>query len=342
MASRIGKMLVILVVTALLAELLARAVAYDSDRRGFATLALVERAFARPVRQHERETVGEKGRVEALRALHRPEGKELLAQFQARYEASFRRLVEGVGADGARLLVCYVPGPTGWHWPSDSNRAFLEALCRRHGVRLVDTTAALRAHPPESVYFMPEDMHLARFGNQLVARALAPEIDALSSHRGRTNGTGVAPTLLGDLGPNVNRVEYTGWRTYSLRTNRQGLRMQADVGGVSKELLQHVLLLGDSFTFGLYLPQEHTYAAFLQRRLPGRLIINAGRCGSTIEDEAALYLERARHCLPDVVVLQFFDNDLLDFFYYMRNQSARDRRTREYTPTAAEKALLER
>ena len=40
-------------------------------------------------------------------------------------------------------------------------------------------------------------------------------------------------------------------------------------------------------------------------------------------------------------MLQVFDNDVSDLFYYMRNANARDRKKRVYTPGAAERALLE-
>jgi len=326
----------------LLTEVIVRTVAYGSDHGGFATVHLVERAMARASAAQRPKLPDAMLRKRALSALHQPQGEELLKHFQRRYEKSFAYLLEAVRADGARLLVCYIPGPPEWQWPSDANRSFLSGLCRRQGVPLIDTTDALRRHPNATVYLLPEDMHLSRFGNQIVAATLAPELEALAAHRGNPGGARAetdAPRRLGDLEPGTDRIDGDGWRAYSYRINRQGLRMPGDVR-FPKGDAQHVLLLGDSFTFGVYLPQEHTYAAFLRRRLEGRVVINAGRCGSTIEDETALYIERARHSEPDIVVLQFFDNDLIDFFHYMRNQSARDRKTKTCSPTPMEQAFL--
>lgn len=88
---------------------------------------------------------------------------------------------------------------------------------------------------------------------------------------------------------------------------------------------QRVLLLGDSFTFGLNTHDVDTWATFLAERLPRHEIVNAGVPGYTIVQEAALFAERAKYVEPEVVVLQVLFNDLYGFFFFERFFFARER-----------------
>lgn len=88
---------------------------------------------------------------------------------------------------------------------------------------------------------------------------------------------------------------------------------------------KRILLLGDSFVFGMNVGQDQTMAAFLQKRLPPGTwtVMNGGVIGYTIGQEL-IYLEREfEKTKPDIVVLNIFvGNDLTE---QRRNNIERDK-----------------
>lgn len=79
-----------------------------------------------------------------------------------------------------------------------------------------------------------------------------------------------------------------------------------------------VLCIGDSFTFGYGVNDEHTYPEYLlhelEHRYPSRKIevINSGIPLFGILDEMDYFLQKGAALKPDIVVLQFFANDVDD------------------------------
>jgi GDSL-like Lipase/Acylhydrolase family len=77
-----------------------------------------------------------------------------------------------------------------------------------------------------------------------------------------------------------------------------------------------VLVLGGSVTFGVGVPATHTFPKQLERLLQadGRSaeVINAGVMGYTPYNEWRWYLEKGRAFQPDVVVVAFCMNDVVD------------------------------
>jgi len=102
---------------------------------------------------------------------------------------------------------------------------------------------------------------------------------------------------------------------------------------------QRILFLGDSFTFGPYLPAHDVFPGLLGKKFPDIEFVNAGKAGYTITDEASLFSERAKFLEPDVTVLQVLDNDLYGLMYFKLIQF--DRKQRLFEPTPAEKELLD-
>ena len=77
-----------------------------------------------------------------------------------------------------------------------------------------------------------------------------------------------------------------------------------------------ILFAGDSFVFGDFVDNEETLPAQLEQFLSARCdgpvhVVNAGLGGSTIRDQTRL-IERAMTIEPDIVVLQFSENDVRD------------------------------
>ncbi|MBM4061737.1 MAG: hypothetical protein FJ265_11680 [Planctomycetes bacterium] len=101
-----------------------------------------------------------------------------------------------------------------------------------------------------------------------------------------------------------------------MRFNRFGLRDRDDLTLEKPAGLRRVLCLGDSFTLGWGVRQEHNWPVLVERELRARWpqvqVINAGGTGSAYVDEYELAL-RHRHgrFAPDLVVVTLCLNDLL-------------------------------
>ncbi len=280
-------------------------------------------------------------RERAAHALYEEAGRTLLSEFQGHFRTAFEELAEAVQVDGAKLAVAYIPAPPGREILTKSNRVFFRGLANRYSAGFLDLGDALQEHEPEHVYLLPEDEHLSRLGNQIVARELANWLPQFLPEKPRRSQASQGPyPRLGDNDPDTQKHDGRGWSLYQARINGQGLRRPSDL--LYPKRGHHVLLLGDSFTYGVYLAREHTYAHMLDRRLQAAIVLNAGVCGYTITDEAALYRERATQADADVVVLQLYDNDLTDMFSYLRNRQARDRKSRRYRRSVAEEEFFGR
>lgn len=100
-------------------------------------------------------------------------------------------------------------------------------------------------------------------------------------------------------------------RDVVIETNSLGLR-HPELGDKPDDEFR-VLVLGDSITFGDYVPFEETYAALLERRLDGRYprvrVINAGLPGVGTSDQLYHYLEICDAVDADLVLVGMYLND---------------------------------
>ena len=132
----------------------------------------------------------------------------------------------------------------------------------------------------------------------------------------------------GDLAPDQDGV-WAIWphRPYHVQTNSDGLR-NADEFDNEHDFV--ILAVGDSFTFGPYVPNEDTWPAQLERLLDIDLgtrstaqVLNAGVSGYTIVDEYHYLYERGVKLEPDLVIIAFFPNDISDMRTLEREYLAR-------------------
>lgn len=117
-----------------------------------------------------------------------------------------------------------------------------------------------------------------------------------------------------DLGWTVTRSpEYVALERIPYRINGQGFRHSEDFNSLPQKPLgrRHVVVLGDSFTFGVHLQDADTAPALLGQQLgPNWQVFNLGVPGYGI-DQMVLSYEKYRAALqPDVVVLMFIDDDV--------------------------------
>jgi lysophospholipase L1-like esterase len=129
----------------------------------------------------------------------------------------------------------------------------------------------------------------------------------------------------GDLVPEQDSTWIT-WqhRPYHVQTNAAGLR--------NTELLDdnatRILAIGDSFTFGPYVPNEDTWPGQVERLLNNAgqhvQVLNAGYCGYTAEDELSYLIDKGLALKPDMVILGIYLNDVSDYRPEKRQQFRRD------------------
>lgn len=95
--------------------------------------------------------------------------------------------------------------------------------------------------------------------------------------------------------------------------NGGGLRADREHDLAAPGGLRRILCLGDSFTFGLGVPADATFAAVAQRALAGKAeVLNGGHVGTGTAEQLAWYGAYGRAWRPDVVVLAFCVNDWTD------------------------------
>ncbi len=136
----------------------------------------------------------------------------------------------------------------------------------------------------------------------------------------------------GDLVPSRDGI-WALWphRPYHVQTNSEGLRNKKEV---DPDVDLRILAVGDSFTFGPYVPNEDTWPGWLEHVLNARLhprervqVLNGGVAGYTVRDEYYYLAERGLGLEPDVVVVALFPNDISDFESLQREYLARPETT---------------
>jgi GDSL-like lipase/acylhydrolase family protein len=117
-----------------------------------------------------------------------------------------------------------------------------------------------------------------------------------------------------DLGWTVTRSpEYAALARVTYRINGQGFRHSEDFNSLPQKPFgqRHVVVLGDSFTFGVNLQEAETAPAFLSQHLgPNWGVFNLGVPGYGIDQMVLSYEKYHAALQPDVVVLIFIDDDI--------------------------------
>jgi len=109
---------------------------------------------------------------------------------------------------------------------------------------------------------------------------------------------------------------------------------------------RRVLAVGDSFTFGDFVDDEETVPAQIEKQLSRACrqpvtVVNAGVGGTTITTHIEM-LRRGWVTGPDVVVLNFTENDITDLKTDMWNQFAENRKAKSRFPLSVTYPVLRR
>jgi len=119
--------------------------------------------------------------------------------------------------------------------------------------------------------------------------------------------------VLGDLPAPDGRGQRSepGDYRFSFAHDAQGLRIVPAAAGVSAK--RTVLVLGDSFTYGLGVDDDRTFCNRLQEALSSTaLIVNAGNPAKGTDYALRFFIARGAALRPEVVLLTFTKNDFGD------------------------------
>ncbi len=99
-----------------------------------------------------------------------------------------------------------------------------------------------------------------------------------------------------------------GVYAYRYSNNSMGLRGPE----IQAKTKPRILVLGDSFTYGIGVNDDETFCSILQSLLPENEIINAGNGGKGTDYALKFYRTKGKQLAPDVVILVFCGNDFTD------------------------------
>lgn len=260
-------------------------------------------------------------------------GRPVREHFMQRYEGYFSQLVKEVNEVDSKLVVFF---PVGIERDRNTelHHVFFSNMAKKYSIDFLDMSGSFHRRSIEATSLLPFDPHFSRFGNYLIASRLREYLATMEDRR-----PGKPPQsetmVFGDLDPGMDQVwEPKHGAPYRVKANRSGLRMDYDIPVDTAK--QKILVLGDSASFGPYLPGHDTFPAILDRMVPQAIVMNAGIPGYTIADELSLFSEKAKYVNPDIVVLQVLGNDLFDLFFFKRKFFDRKGRISPPSPLEAE------
>ena len=127
-------------------------------------------------------------------------------------------------------------------------------------------------------------------------------------------GWGYNPECCGDLRPNQKiTAQVVASHPYFIQTNSLGLRDADEVSLKPEPGKIRVLAIGDSMTFGPYVANDETWPAYLEEKFENKAeVLNAGVSAYSIKEEADYLKEKGYLLQPNLIILQFFVNDISD------------------------------
>lgn len=126
----------------------------------------------------------------------------------------------------------------------------------------------------------------------------------------------------GDWYPNTDSIWLDNKNfPFNVKINSDGFRKSENLDGNLKK----ILVLGDSFTFGLYTSNQDVWTSLVERKLQKNNykyeILNNGIPGSTIKDHKDFLIEKINDYKFDHVLLVIYSNDLQDLQNGLNNNN---------------------
>ena len=219
------------------------------------------------------------------------------------YEKEFSRFVSETKKNDIPLLILWLPTLKNMA-TNNFYENYFKRISAKNKIDFISMKSLLEKKRDE-IFLMPYDDHYTRYANNIIS-------DRLSSYINSKNFSNKKNFLCNNIKGmwSVNKSEIWNFKPgvpYTLSTDEFGFRKTSDKSYDRDK--KTLIVVGDSFTFGPYLPYYDTYPSFLYRQLGEWNVINGGVSGFGIRSEFDLLKENHECLKPDLIILQVLDND---------------------------------
>ena len=243
------------------------------------------------------------------------EGEEYMSFLKSEFDLKFQQFHNLSKSYNAKLVIIYIPQtiPGSFYNCSEKpSKRFFEELAQKYKLPYIDLSSSLSDQNHEHTTLYPGDNHLTRFGNYLVAQSLSSHLSKLSlnpkEHIDPKSGYSENIGNFGHFAGSYSTVHY-GDASYEILINNIGIRGVEDLK-IPKNSYR-IACIGDSFTFGHGVLNEHTYPHILGTLVKNCEILNFGIPGTTITSHLDT-LKNLSNLGIDLIFLEFGDTDLID------------------------------
>ena len=220
------------------------------------------------------------------------------------YEQSFKEFIATANNANVEVVVLWIPTDT-TKSVNTTYKTFFADLSVKNQVSFVSVDK-LRDLPREDVFLRPYSGHLTRYANRIIAESLEKYIN---SYKLSPKNAFICDEIRGHYKPNAQSlITVMSEVPYRLSSDQFGFRKTQKAKYDPSNPV--IMIVGDSFTFGPYLPFFDTYPAILSRKLISVNVINAGVPSFSIRSELQIMKQNIKCLNPNLIVLQVLDNDL--------------------------------
>lgn len=247
---------------------------------------------------------------------------------KSKFDNIFGSFVSNAHNLNAEVVIIYIPQTdpnSSYNCSEEPSREFFNELAQNYNKSFIDLTNALRKREYKYYSLYPNDFHLSRFGNYIVAEELSPVLKKFTSSL--TPNPSKIKSLRADLGHfgSSQSKSLDIYGTPSVRINRIGIRSEHELSIPKKK--PRVGCFGDSFTFGHGVLDSQTYPHILSNLNPELEILNFGVPGTTIVSHLDL-IRNLDNLGLDLIIIQFGDNDIIDLMSHRQEIFSRIKPTK--------------
>ena len=235
-----------------------------------------------------------------------------ISTVKSKFTNHFKMFLEVADEFDTEVIVLYIPqtNPDSiYNCSEKTSQIFFKELAKKNQKTFIDLSEKLDEYKYEYTTLYPNDFHLSRFGNYIVANNISdvlasgflstkPNISILNSSRSNLGHFGYAKSRSIDV-----------YGTPSVRINDIGIRSLYEIELPKRK--HRVACIGDSFTFGHRVLDDQTYPHILSNMNQNIEVLNFGVPGTTIISHLDIFKNLYELGL-DVVIIQFGDNDLIE------------------------------
>ena len=263
-------------------------------------------------------------------------GNRLYGELEQRYRRSLAALKTAVDGDCAKLVIIIITPEVGKYTTLSNTYGipYIIHSCDALGIDCINLPADIAEKQNQDPSVAPDDGTWSKEGAAYLSTLLESAVARYNDYKSsKVFGAGKKPVTFGDLPPKNDEVIESDKNTqYHLTVNDQGLRMDHSL--TFPKTKQTILLLGGTQLYSPFLDNDAIATTLLQKKMPGKEIVNAGNLNYTMDDYVSLYEEKARYTEPDLIFVCTNGDDILNFFFFQRNHYSR--LTKIYDPSETE------